>query len=90
MPQEFSEAAKLDKVVGKALKEAEAREQSQYIEVFPSDGLRRYGLSILTTSGGSQVQSPLKQGSNQLHTLVSRKCPFSNKTNPHLQPPGTY
>ena len=56
--------------------------------VFPSDGLRRYVLSILTTSGGSQAQMPLKQGSNHLQTLVSRKCPFSNKTNPHLQPPG--
>ena len=27
----------------------------------------------------------LKQGSNHFQTLLSRKCPFSNKTNPHLQ-----
>ena len=56
---------------------------------FPSDGLRRYVLSIpTTTSGGSQPQMPLKQGSNRLPKLMSRRCPFSSKTNPHLQIPG--
>ena len=55
---------------------------------FPSDGSRRYVLSILKTSGGSHAQMPWKQGSNHLQTLMSRKCPFSNKTNPHLQIPG--
>ena len=55
---------------------------------FPSDGSRRYGLSIHTTSRGAQAQMPLKQGSNHLQRLMSRRCPFSNKTNPHLQIPG--
>ena len=54
---------------------------------FPSDGLERYVLSILMTSGGSQAQTPLKRGSNHLQTLMSRKYPFSKKTNPHLQIP---
>ena len=54
----------------------------------PSDGLRRYVLASLTTSGASQTQMPLKQGSNHLQTLMSRKYPFSNQTNPHLQIPG--
>ena len=31
-----------------------------FSRVFPSDGLRRYSLSILTTSGGSEAQMPLK------------------------------
>ena len=30
----------------------------------PSDGLRRYGLSILKTQGKSEAQMSLKQGSN--------------------------
>ena len=39
-------------------------------------------LSILTTSGESQTQMPLKQGSSHLQTRMSRKCSVSNKTNP--------
>ena len=49
---------------------------------FPSDGMRRYIWSVLMKSEGSQTQMPSKQGSNN---LMSRKCPFSNKTNPHVQ-----
>ena len=34
-----------------------------YFRGVPSDGLRRYGLSILKTEGKSEIQMPLKQGS---------------------------
>ena len=50
----------------------------------PGDSLRRYGLPILKTSGKSEAQMPLKQGSN---ALVKKNNPFSNKTNLRLELP---
>ena len=45
---------------------------SPFCRGVPSDGLRRYGLSILKTQGKSEAQMPLKQGS---HAPVT-KLPF--------------
>ena len=55
---------------------------------FPSDGLRRYVCPFPRHQEDHNPQMPLKQGSNRLPKVMSRRCPFSSKTNPHLEIPG--